>query len=377
MKRILTWCTLLFLSVFLLNGKVMAINFDAETEEALSDRITEDLVELIPKEIQDSLPENMLHQQEIKYDSSFFFAAIGKALQTFSKEVLSDFSVMLGILILSSTLHAMRNTLFADGIGQAFSLLSVICMAITLYHTLENLWSQCAACLSNLTSLGNGLIPILVALLTAGGNTAAAAVSATGLSAVLAIIENLTGSLLFPLLRIGYAFSLISCVSGELCLDGLSGLIRKMSTTVLAVAMTAFSAILAFQTKLAASGDSVGARVVRFAIGTVVPMVGSAVNEAIHTVSGSVEYLRSFTGIICIFAIVLLLLPTLVKLFLYKLAFSVGNIISSILGCPKEAKLLGEVRDIMNFAIALLFFCAAVLLVYLTVFLKTSAAISG
>lgn len=338
--------------------------------------ITGDLCNLLPRDIAESLPEDLL-QGEAVYDTSFFFGAVGHVLKSCAGEVISDFASLLGLMLIASVLTAMRETFFSDKIGQAFSFLTLICSAVAIYHTVESLWDECGNCLDRLLEFGNGLIPIITALLTAGGNTTAAAVSASGLTASLAAVGNIAAKLLFPMLRIGYAFSLLASVSGEVSLDGLGSLVRRMCTTVLAVAMTAFSTILAFQTKLAASTDSVGARVLRFAIGTVVPMVGGAVNEAVHAVAGSLGYLRTFVGTVSIFAVVLILLPVLVRLFLYKLAFSLGSVIGGVLGCTRESKLLGEVRDLMNFAIALLFFSASVLLVYLTVFMKTASALSA
>lgn len=347
-----------------------------DSVEEFEQSITQDLSELLPQEILQELPESIL-QGEAVYDTSFLFRAAGRVIRSCMGDVIADFAALLGLMLIASALTAMRGTFFSDKIGQAFSFLSLLCSAVAVYQTVESLWSECGNCLDSIVSFGNGLIPILAALLTAGGNATAAAVSTSGLTASLAAVGNLSAKLLFPMLRIGFAFALLASVSGEISLDGLGGLIRRMCTTVLAVAMTAFSTVLAFQTRLAASTDSVGARVLRFAIGTIVPMVGGAVNEAVHAVAGSLGYLRTFVGTVSIFALVLLLLPVLIRLFLYKIAFSLGATIGGVLGCSGESKLLGEIRDLMNFAIALLFFSASVLLVYLTVFMKTASALSA
>ncbi|MBQ7821942.1 MAG: hypothetical protein IJ391_06655, partial [Clostridia bacterium] len=141
--------------------------------------------------------------------------------------------------------------------------------------------------------------------------------------------------------------------------------------------VTAISAIMTFQHTLASAADTLGARAVRFAASSFIPIVGSAVSEAVRTVSGSISYIRSAAGGICIVVIIIITLPTFVSLMLTRINLALSASLADMLGCERETKMLKEASSLINFLIAFVSLSAVMFIYLLTLLVRCASSYGG
>ena len=156
-----------------------------------------------------------------------------------------------------------------------------------------------------------------------------------------------------------------------------SAFFRKTYTTALSFTMTVFTTVMAAQSLLASKADNLAGKAAKFAIGNMVPLVGSAIAGTLGTVATSVEYIRAGVGVIGVVVIILLLLPTLLTLLVTKYAFSLASGAADILGCRVEGKLIEELSSINGFLLASAAICSVCFIIVITLFAKCTSALGG
>jgi stage III sporulation protein AE len=208
-----------------------------------------------------------------------------------------------------------------------------------------------------------------------GGNVGAAVASSGGLAIYMTVLEQLVSRSIIPFCGVCMALALVHTLDPSLRTGMLSSTVKKNYTTALAFLMMLLLAMLASQTTLAAKSDTLAMKSVKFAAGSLIPVVGGSVSELLRTVSAGVGYLRGTVGICGTLLLVLTLLPTLVELLLLRAVWQISASVADLLGCEGEKKLLEEFSSLLGYLIAAVSICSSVLLLALTLLTHCASAI--
>jgi len=154
-----------------------------------------------------------------------------------------------------------------------------------------------------------------------------------------------------------------------------TGKLKKWYTTALGLAMLLLSTALGAQTTLTARADSLAFRTVRFAVSSTIPVVGGGVAEMLRTAATGISWLRGVVGIGGVVLLIWLLLPRLCSILLYRSLFSLAGDVASLLGCPEEGKLLGEVVSLYGYLLAVLSLSVMTFLLSLLLLLKCASVV--
>ena len=328
----------------------------------------EDFSEYIPESVSD-----IINDTE-SFDVNFIVSFLPELLGVFITPVLKNFAMLFGIVILISVFTQLKSSIASESISLVFEYVGLLCLALTAYNILFDLWFELREVLDVVSVIINSMLPVMAALYTAGGNVTTAVTNNASMAVVMTLMENICYYGLYPILQICFGISLAANVSGTINLSGISGFIRNTFLFILSLVMTILSAVLAYQTSLTLSADSMAARTVKFTMSSAVPVVGSAVGEAVRALSGSIGYIKNTVGTLAVFAIFIVILPVLINLLLNRIGFNLVSVIAKIIGCDKESIFLGDVVSLMNYAIAILAACSVFFIFLLTLFIKSAAA---
>ena len=138
--------------------------------------------------------------------------------------------------------------------------------------------------------------------------------------------------------------------------------------------MTILLATLSTQTVLSSSADTISARAAKLVATNIIPIVGSSVGDTLRTVSSSIGYLKSVSGVGGIMFILLLVLPVLTTLLLSRGVFIILVSIAELLGCENESKLLSEIGSVYGLLVAVVAMCSVMFILALTIFVRCTVA---
>lgn len=343
-----------------------------------------DMMDSVPNDAADSLPDEIFsdelediiegadHLSSWEYVLDLIFDTLGLNL----RRTVSTLAGLISLIALCALLNMLKNTLSSQALGRVLSMIGTGVIATAAVELSRDPINSAISLLENIRLLVNSMSPCLTAMYAMGGNVSTAVVHHYGLIVFLSILNNICIISLEAVVGVCLALSIASAFGLGNDLSYLSGVIKKIFTFIIGFLMLVFTTVISAQTLLSAKADTLSAKAAKLLASQMIPLVGSTVGESLRTAGASIEYLRGNVGIIIIAVLAVMILPTLISLFLYRLCFSLANAVSGMLGCEREARLLGEISGIYGYIIAILAICAVALLLLVTVFAKCGSALA-
>ena len=339
------------------------------------DAIPEDIRSLLPDQLfasnRTEIGEGVREMSSLSYLIRTLLSLIGLRLG----DAVAMLASITGLLLISSVSAAIGSSFPSAGVARAFSFCATLVILTALLSQSGKCLSGVANYFSTLGTLTAASIPLMAALYLLGGNTATAVASSSGLSIFMTVTETVVGKSILPFCGLCMSLALVGALDPSIRLGTLLSAIKKNYTTALSFLMMLLLAMLSAQTLLGARSDTLVMRSARFATGTLIPVVGGSIAELLKTVSAGVGYLRGAVGICGVLLLLLTLLPTLVELLLYRLAWQIAASLADILGCESERRLLDEFASLLGYLIAAVAICSSVLFLAFTLLTHCVSAI--
>ncbi|MDY2905625.1 MAG: hypothetical protein SOT56_00185 [Eubacteriales bacterium] len=320
-----------------------------------------DMYGALPDGVKDSLPDRL--ENDISENGESAVASLGaeyiaslaaSALKAAFAYSVKPLAAVIGVLLLSALLNSAGAA--AAG-GEAVALSSAVSVTVTLFGAITPLFKLTSDTLSGIGLIMKGILPVMTGIYAMSGNITAASVNSTWLMLLLTFLETLTESLLMPLLCTCTGFIAVTTLSrftGAPDMSGVSGELKKALTFLLAAAGTVFTTVMAHQTALAKSADSVALRSLKFASGNMIPVIGGALGEAADGYLAGVSLIRSASGTLAAAAVISYVLPALLKLAVLRAGLSAVAAGAEIMGRGKEAAVVREAGEVLGIAVALI-----------------------
>ena len=216
--------------------------------------------------------------------------------------------------------------------------------------------------IERMLSLVQALVPLLLTLMAALGGFTSVAFLHPFIAASLAVLSNLIGQVVFPLIFFSAALSMVNQLSDRFQVSRLAGFLRQASIWLTGLIMTLFIGVLAVQGAMGAVADSVALRTARFAAGTFIPVVGGAFAEALDTVLGYGLLLKNSIGFLGLIIIFLFCLFPVLKILAVVIAFKVAAVLIQPMGDERTAEALQQIAGSLGLvmitvaAVGLMFF---------------------
>jgi len=332
-------------------------------------------------EISDAIPGEIseIIGDETTYDGNFgddidfglFFNMIVRALASAVPSATKSLAAVIGLLIISSVLGALREAVYSKTLGDAVEFLSALCVCASAFSMTSAVFSVAEGFINGLSAFLEVLLPIMTAIGVASGSITFAASSAAVVSAAVALLGMVCTSFAFPLLKVCFSISIASAMCGSVNLSGISTAIKKLITYIMSVSGIILVAVLTFQTIITKSADTAAIKGVKFTVGTLIPLVGSALGDAMTTISGSVGVVRATVGVAgAVILCAMVILPT-ANLLINKVFLDISGGVADLLGLKKEREFLAQMSGVVGFLAAITAFIGVFFIIAVSVIAAT------
>ncbi len=338
----------------------------------------------LPEEVRSAMPDGMEEDLEKgdpsatqKLNASFLFHYAGQSLNIVGKQSLAPLTALLLSLFLASLLRAVSDA-GGDATGKSMNFVCGFAVLFAILNAVKPAWEEAVGAIRSIGLLTKSSVPAMAALYAASGSVSSAAVNAGWLSFLLVLTEQLSESVLVPLLGIGFGFlalSLFSRLSGVGQTAGFLGSIKMGFTLLLTLIGTVLTAIMTYQSVLAQSADTVLLRSIKFASGNMIPVVGGALSETAGSYLSSLSLLRSSAGTLSAVALLLFVLPPILRLLFLRFGLLFISAIAGVLGCPEEGLLIREAAALLDLALGTVAILSALFLILAGVFATTAVSV--
>ncbi len=371
----------IFLAVCIILLLVLPLNAEETADAQLytADEFDADsILDALPDEVKQRLPDGDVFSGDgfaDGFSANYFFSLIKDTFVSLLSPMLRTLSVTLGLVLVASALSALKGVVHSGAMVSLFEFLSGLCIMITLYENAVTLARSVQEYLYRLTGVVGVMVPVMISIGTAGGSVTSSAANANAMMLALAFVETLAAQVLFPILQLCFGLSVASGIGGTLKLGGISKLIRGTLTWVIALIGAIISAVMTFQTSIAARADSLSMRAVKFAASHTVPVVGGMASDAVGAVASSLSLVKSTVGWVGVIIILLLTLPVILNVLLTRLGISISEVAADVIGLEREKNMLSEMSGLLGFLAAVCVIAALMFIYALALFAKSAAAL--
>ncbi len=348
---------------FLLSLPTRALSDEDIERFSKFDSIYDALPDGITREEMETLSNN----QEPEYFWDRIGDWIGEAFHFGIRENLKLLALLCVFLLAGSFFESIKES-FSPGLAAAFPLLFLFAAALPSLQSVNEAIKTVGNALSGTANFMLATLPVSTMLLSMCGAVSTSALQGFSLTFVLSAFSTLLYSHLFPLVRTLFCFSFLEGAGGGF-LSGISKLIQKTVKTLCIFFFLLATTLIAIRHALSAAADSVAMRSVRFAAGTFIPVVGSALGEQSRVLFASLYLIKNKSGVIFLSVLLFLLIRPILFLYFRKLVFSLSAATAQILGVDSLKKFFQSIAQIMDLMQALvltqgcyLIFCVTLML---------------
>lgn len=267
------------------------------------------------------------------------------------KKPLYSCGIILLIIILSSFFQGFRESVNDSEMISLLSTVSALVIAVLLVSQLKYSISSACAAISVCADFIFAFVPTFCIIVATSGNTVTAFSTNTLLLSLAQALNFISENIFLPLSNCFLAIGICSGIRSELNLQQLIFNLKKYLTTAISVCATAFVSILSIKTAVSVRADAIGLRSMRFAINSVVPVIGGAISEGLLSIQAYSSLIKSSVGIVGIIAVLTVFVPPVLNVSFWRLFLSLCRTVSDIFNDRSVSSVLKAFEDsllIMN-----------------------------
>lgn len=232
---------------------------------------------------------------------------------------------LLAVVVLSAMFGGLQGLSDRAPLKHTYQTVSVLAAAGFLLTSVNSLVKAVQAAVDSVNVFMLSFVPVYGVIVASGGSpTAAISYQTTLLTAAELFMQGVRVTVL-PLLLVSLALGCVGTVADGFCLSSFSVTFYKVVLWGMGLFSTVFSGVLSIQQMVAAAGDSVSSRAVKFSLASFVPVVGGVLSEAYSTVVGCAGLLRSTVGAFGVVATLVIVLPSLLSCVVWNVCLSLGG----------------------------------------------------
>jgi stage III sporulation protein AE len=268
-------------------------------------------------------------------------------------------AALTGVILLCAVVETLRDSSESGKAtgkaSDAFGIVGVLAGAGLMIMYVSDIILRAAAALHSGGVFLLTFVPVFAGVMAIAGQLTTASVFAVSVITAGQVFTYITSMFLTPLASVILGVSAAGALTPDLKIDALAQTVQKIIIWTLGLLVAIFTGLLSLQSFMSTSADTVALRAAKFTVSNSVPFVGSAVGDALSAVRGSMNVLRNSTGTFGIIAGIAIIAPTLISVFVHKLALSVAAAVSTVFGLPQLSSLLKSGESVMGIIFALLF----------------------
>ena len=284
----------------------------------------------------------------------------------------SDIVILLVVAAMSGTVNALTGAFGEKGGGEAaffacFTLMSTA--AIKCFNTALGYG------IDVIDAMGvfiNKLSPILMITLIASGKVTSASAFSPVFSGAVYVISVILRSCLVPLLTFGAVLSVAGNINSKMQISNFTRVIRSLSKWLMAAVITVFTGISAIYGFSAPALDALSAKAVKFAVGSMVPVVGNFLSDSLETVISGTRLMKNSVGVSGIVVMCIICVTPVVKIGIMQLMLKLTAAIVEPLTDRRISKMLWDISEAIITVFALVVMTAVLFMISVSIILAAT-----
>ena len=213
----------------------------------------------------------------------------------------------------------------------------------------------------------DALFLFISALMTPVATAASTGATTMGAAAVTTFVSMqvfiyICKTVLLPLVSVIAAFSLCDKFGRTAYLKGINTILKQILKWSTGLMITVYGVVVGMQTQTAASFDSLAGKSIKYAIGSFVPVVGSALSDSLETVITSAKAVTNALGVAGILGVGYICAVPLINICVISLSFKLAAAIASVTSEKRVSAVISEISESIG-RVALILMSVAIMFI--------------
>ena len=368
MKKTAFLIALFMLSLFFSTG-VSAESYSVSFDEEKSERLYSEYLNELPDDVREKLPDDE------KYDARYFLSLLGEGFSSSLNTSLKFFLKLCGAVVISAVAAALNKS-FIGGENRAFTFCLSLSSVLIIWRSLSQGVKIAGELLSSLSNIMLLAVPAMEGLLIYSGNTGSAAVYGTGMTLMITVCESMFSRILYPATVICFFLSAAHALSQGSGISFAAKIVRGFCGGILIALMALMTFALTLQNTQGAAADTFGARTLKFALSSYMPLVGSSISESFSCLAAGVSVVKQTLGVTGIGALLIVLTAPVLMLVGSRVSVGAAAAVAELLDCEREKNVLSQMGGVFTLLIAVCCSAGTMFIIAIGIFCKTVPAMS-
>ncbi len=290
--------------------------------------------------------ENIDYEEILKISPEKVFDVLVSMVKGSLKTPFQTAGIIIAVIIIFSVLRNFSQSSLQNDEYYSFFENSLILTSVL--YPLSQLISAAVSVIKTVCDFMLAFIPVYTGVISASGQPVTAFLYSSALLSFAEICGFTLADLFVPIVSVIACINIFSSLSTNLSLEALITTFKRFVTLSISVAGSLFVGFVNLKTELAYSADSLTLKGIKMLSGSVVPVIGSTIGEALNSVIGAVALIKSTLGVFAIIAVALTCLPTVTQLLLWHFSIYLCSAVSDALNLTSVSKALKVITGLIS-----------------------------
>ena len=252
--------------------------------------------------------------------------------------------IIIAVSVLTAIIKSADSNRYSEFYAYASTLIITVILCTYITDCINITYSTIKIC----SDFAYAFFPAFCIIVGVSGGTLTSLSTNTLLLGMAQFINFFCSNFVVPILNCVLAFGICSAINEEVKADKISELIKRFLITGLSLISSAFITVLSIRTAVASKADSLGIRSLRFAINTVVPVIGPSVSEGLTSIQMYSGLIKTSVGVVGIVSVIITFLPALIQIILWRLALMLCGLVTDVFEIITISNIIKAFRDVLR-----------------------------
>lgn len=294
-------------------------------------------------------------------------------------EVKANIKLLMELIVLSLICGILKNIQSSfenEGTGQIAFYACYLLISVLIIKSAVSVTSIGRDTVDSMLEIINSMIPPLMMLIAAsGGITAAASIDPAVLFAA-KLTGDLIRGVIIPAAMFTVMLSVVNNMNSDIKLKKLEGLLKQCSIWLLSLILTVFGAFIGIRSSMGETLDQVSLKTAKFAVDSLVPIVGKCLSDAVATVAGYAALLKNAVSLFGLIILALACIFPLLKILIIVLVYKLAGAIIEPVSDNRISECLNSAGNSLMIVFAAVLSTALMFFIIITIIISTGKLIN-
>lgn len=289
------------------------------------------------------------------------------------RECADDVIILFVIAALSGIVTTVSSSLGSKSTGEAAFFACFTLMSATAVRCFASAMQYATTVIGAMTDFITKLSPVLMLTLGTSGAITSAAAFKPVMSAAVYVVSIVLDKCLIPLIAFSSVLAVAGNISERVQLSGFCRVVKSIAKWLMAAVITMFTGVSAIYGFSAPALDAVSGRAVKFAVGSLVPVVGTFLSDTLDTVISGTKLMKNAVGTAGLVVLCSICLLPVIKIGVIQLMLKLASAVAEPLTDKRISSMMWEMSESVTTIFAVVIMVAVLFMINICIILSATS----